>query len=41
MGRGKVHTEFWWRNLREETTWKTQAQMDNIKMDLRKVGRGA
>jgi hypothetical protein len=25
MGRGKVHTGFWWGDLREETTWKTRA----------------
>ena len=24
-GRGKMHTEFWWGNLREETTWKAQS----------------
>jgi hypothetical protein len=24
MGRGKVHTGFWWGNLREGTTWKTE-----------------
>ena len=25
MAREKVKTRFWWGNLREETTWKTQA----------------
>ena len=25
MGRVEVYTGFWWRNLRERTTWKTQA----------------
>jgi hypothetical protein len=25
MGRGEVHTGIWWGNLREGTTWKTQA----------------
>jgi hypothetical protein len=24
-GRGRVHTGFWWGNLREGSTWKTQA----------------
>ena len=28
MGRGEAYTVFWWGNLREETTWKTQAYMD-------------
>ena len=39
MGRGEVHTEFWWGNLRERNyfgrprrRWK-----DNIKMDLQEV----
>ena len=25
MGRGEMHTGFWWGNLRERTTWQTQA----------------
>jgi hypothetical protein len=25
MGRGEGHIGFWWKNLREETTWNTQA----------------
>jgi hypothetical protein len=25
MGRGEVFAGFWWGNLRERTTWKTQA----------------
>jgi hypothetical protein len=25
QGRGEVYTGFWWGDLREETTWKTQA----------------
>jgi len=25
MGRGEVYTGFWWGNLRERDTWKTQA----------------
>jgi hypothetical protein len=34
MGTGVVHTGFWWGNLRERTTWKTNMQIgDNIKKD--------
>jgi len=37
-GRGE-HTEFWWGNIRKETTWKTQRRWeDNIKMDLQDFG---
>jgi hypothetical protein len=25
MGRGEVYTGFWWGNLKEKATWKTQA----------------
>ena len=32
--KGEAYTGFWWGNLREETTWKTQPQMEDIKMDL-------
>ena len=39
-GSGEVNTGFWWGNLREETTWKTQAQMNDIKMNLRDAGFG-
>jgi hypothetical protein len=39
---GKLYTVFWWGNLRERTTWKTQACIykSNIKMDLQEVGCG-
>jgi len=40
-GRGEEHTEFWWGNLRRETTWKTQRRRENnIKMDLQDFGWG-
>jgi hypothetical protein len=36
-----VYAGFWSGNLRERTTWETQARWeDNIKMDLQEVGCG-
>jgi hypothetical protein len=41
-GREKVHTWFWWRDLREggHLEYLICSWEDNIKMDLREVGRG-
>jgi hypothetical protein len=30
MGIGEVRTWFWWRNLRERVTWKTQVKMGGL-----------
>jgi len=40
MEREKVHTEFWWENLREPDHLKDRGFRweDNIKMDLQDVG---
>jgi hypothetical protein len=36
-----VHSQFWLGDLRNATTWETQARWeDNIKMGLQDVGRG-
>ena len=36
-----MHTEFWWENLRKgDQSEYLGVWEDNIKMDLRKVGRG-
>jgi hypothetical protein len=31
MGKGEVHTGFWWESLKERTAWKTQSSMKIIK----------
>jgi len=41
IGAEEVHTGFWLGTWRKETTRKTRRRWeDNIKMDLREVGRG-
>jgi hypothetical protein len=27
MGRREMHIQFWWRNLRNESSWKTQVDL--------------
>jgi hypothetical protein len=42
MGRGDVHTVFWWWNLRERDHLKDPGvDSRNIKMDLQEAGRRA
>jgi hypothetical protein len=41
MGTVYMYTEFWWRNLREQTLGRLMRRWeDNIKMDLQKVACG-
>jgi len=37
LGSGEVHTGFWWRNLKERDLG---LDGNNIKMDLKEIGRG-
>jgi hypothetical protein len=37
LGSGEVRTGFWWRNLEERDLG---LDGDNIKMDLKEIGRG-
>ena len=38
MGRGEMHTQFWWESMRERTTWQNLVVDERIlKMDLQEV----
>jgi hypothetical protein len=42
MGKMKLHTKFWWGNLKKETTWRPRRRReDNIERDLQEINAGA